>query len=163
MDWEYIGLKHNIYELRQKQKNVSNTVFPVTCFNSEKEREQYALDVNKEFQAKTYSELTEKIAVYCLNRPYCQWCHRENISLIIEHVHSIKSKYTTKHAGKFRGHICMRCNGLEKFMKNKANNDKYIYLINKLKNNIYVEMTDIEFGDHIRKIIDYWYISKILL
>ena len=57
----------------------------------------------------------------------------------------------------------MRCNGLEKHMKNKPNTDKYIYLINKLKNNMYVEMDDIQFNQHIRKIIDYWYISKSLL
>ena len=163
MNWEYTDKIHNTYELRQKQKNVSNTVFPITCFKNDKEREDFALEANKEFKANSYNELTNKIAIYCLNRPYCQWCHRENVSLIIEHMHLIQSKYTNKYAGKFRGHLCMRCNGLEKHMKNKPNTDKYIYLINKLKNNMYVEMDDIQFNEHIRKIIDYWYISKSLL
>lgn len=163
MNWEYTDKIHNTYELRQKQKNVSNTVFPITCFKNDKEREDFALEANKEFRANSYNELTNKIAIYCLNRPYCQWCHRENISLIIEHMHLKPSKYTHKYAGKFRGHLCMRCNGLEKHMKNKTNTDKYIYLINKLKNNMYVEMDDSQFSLHIRKIIDYWYISKSLL
>lgn len=163
MNWEYTDKIHNLYELKQKQQNVNNTVFPITCFNNAGERNLFALDVNKEFNATTYSELTNNIALYCLNRPYCQWCHREHVSLIIEHVHSIASKYSNKYAGKFRGHLCMRCNGLEKVMKNKPNNDKIIYLTNKLKNDMYVDMDENEFNNHIRKIIDAWYISKYLL
>lgn len=163
MDWEYISKNHNSYQLKQKQKNVSSTVFPITCFKNDNEREQFALNVNNEFKATTYNELTNKIALYCLNRPYCQWCHRENINLIIEHVHLIQSKYTNKYAGKFRGHICMRCNGLEKHMKNKSNNDKYIYLQKKLKDNMYIQMEDNEFNQHIVKIINSWYIDKKIL
>ena len=125
MDYEYTD-NFSIEQINYTKKLIKNTVFPMKEFVNENEREKFALRLHKEYNAKNFDDLCEKIAKYHLKKKYCNWCNDYVKDNIIEHEH-IKGN-----AGRYRGCLCVRCNRLEGIMKKYEKDKKIQYLYEKI-------------------------------